>query len=108
MNSETPERPWTPGPWEPDDRLWSILVTRNGQRYRILEVYSWMGVDEANANTPLIAAAPDLFEALEIYVKRGHSDFCAASFDRRRRCSCGYTDGRAALRKALPGWEPGK
>ena len=59
--------PHTPGPWKMDrDR--AILGQGHGTRGlhgAIADVYSWVGTEEADANARLIAAAPELLEALK-------------------------------------------
>lgn len=48
------------GPWHEGSHR--TVESQNGT---ICEVYSHMGIEEADANQKLIAAAPDLLEALE-------------------------------------------
>ena len=50
---------WTPGPWEVGTHR--CIRSATGV---ICGTYSHMGTAEANANEHLIAAAPDLYEAL--------------------------------------------
>lgn len=78
------EPKWTPGPWE---MRRDGVVTESGDnnRFRFIPIISpWredaffeageVGHDTAKANARLIAAAPDLYEALNALDKYGHTD----------------------------------
>ena len=103
---------WTPGPWEadcPDDaQEWNINAPNGEPR---LQYASWTGLaivygsedwpgDGAaigRANAHLIAAAPDLYEALEALVT------VSTTPDERQRpnqWNDAWAAARAALRKA--------
>lgn len=64
------ERKWTPGPWETErgDRRWRVSI--NGQNWEgLAKVVVRMEHDQTDredgwANARLIAAAPELYEAL--------------------------------------------
>lgn len=58
----------TPGPWHIGSNM--ILKIINGSYFSIAEVNDWD--DETVPNARLIAAAPDLLEALEIIVATEH------------------------------------
>lgn len=63
----------TPGPWEiSDDNSWECAVLTSKETH-IIEVknndMSETGFDEMYANAKLIAAAPELLEALQILLK---------------------------------------
>lgn len=79
------ERKWTPGPWVIDDMgIWGCRVLTkapnlNGDRVTghgstdgfvcglgDAEYYEYSNADEQLANAQLIAAAPDLYKALEM------------------------------------------
>jgi hypothetical protein len=58
----------TPGPWSAD-RIWDIPETKVhayccGKPYALAEVYPMPSADEREANARLIAAAPELLQAL--------------------------------------------
>ncbi len=62
---------WTPGPWTNDGGLVTGRESRPGKSDPSLDIFDanqWpMALtDEAHANADLIAAAPDLYEALDI------------------------------------------
>jgi len=94
MKSKTKKAGHTPGPWEID---FSDMEITRGQK-----VVGYLDkVNEANAR--LIAAAPDLLEALKLFVGSEHSDSCIASLDAEGElagCDCGLVEGRAAIAKA--------
>lgn len=61
---------WTPGPWSvpgQPDKVCAEGYTRNGWAKVIATAHTpaWMNADEPWANANLIAAAPDLYAALE-------------------------------------------
>lgn len=57
----------TPGPWHVRGfKVWEDLFRSNERRGIVAEIaISWRDSEEAEANARLIAAAPDLLEALE-------------------------------------------
>ena len=66
----------TPGPWYKSDKTDDMIqITKPDEEGIIAEVWSYHHkdrVDETEANASLIAAAPDLLEALEkIYAEAG-------------------------------------
>jgi hypothetical protein len=62
---EQTKKTHTPGPWFVSASR-SIDTHRDGRYGTICETYSWMGIEEANANESLIAASPDLLKAVEL------------------------------------------
>jgi hypothetical protein len=92
-------RQHTPGPWAVDtDRT---ILCRNV--VGIADIRSWMGAEEADANARLIAAAPELLEALkdEISEVAALAGPCQAGLMKRCRCAdCRLTRSRAAIAKA--------
>ena len=61
---------WTPGPWSvpgPPDKVCAEGYTKNGWAKAVATVHmpTWMHAAEPWANAHLIAAAPDLYAALE-------------------------------------------
>ena len=92
------ERRYSPGPWK---------VKENGGRGKLVGIYAaddtgWFIAEEVlEKNSNLIAAAPELLEALEDIVaaysstvkKCGHDFFCKCPGDK----------ARAAIKKALGG-----
>lgn len=84
---------WTPGPWEAVNER--DVDTADGKCIAIMGV----GVDEFEANAHLIAAAPDLYEALEKILREcgdEMSDGYLANFVHSDKASV----ARAALAKA--------
>lgn len=88
---------YTPGPWFVDGDC--DVVTEDGT------VVSWTAegifeTDEINANSQLMAAAPEMLEALQLLIAEqtggnkscGHNGFT---------CTCPYDKARAAIAKAL-------
>lgn len=78
----------TPGPWriEPGEHLAQWIVGPKGQTLCCDE---WRDVlpDEANANARLIAAAPELLEALEGIIRMECDDCSHVPADCTRACS---------------------
>ncbi|HBR3463185.1 hypothetical protein AAHV08_09115 [Klebsiella pneumoniae] len=88
---------YTPGPWFVDGHC--DVVTEDGT------VVSWTAegifeTDEINANSQLMAAAPEMLEALQLLMAEqtggnkscGHNGFT---------CMCPYDKARTAIAKAL-------
>jgi len=68
------EQKHTPGPWVFNGpSVTNGDPTLNGGRYNIASVYGFMDDDDGEANARLIAASPDLYEALKEY-KLGYTD----------------------------------
>ena len=67
----------TPGPWRVDSSGWSVEAKEQGTslyvRLMAMKIMPW-GSRTAEANALLIAAAPELLEALESYVKNDEDD----------------------------------
>nr|DAP28018.1 MAG TPA: Ead/Ea22-like protein [Caudoviricetes sp.] len=96
----------TPGPWKVEDNgyFYDINAVR-GTVGNVCSSISWFDNDEhrgpvAIANAQLIAAAPELLEALQLLMAEqtggnkscGHNGFT---------CMCSYNKARAAISKAL-------
>jgi hypothetical protein len=89
---------FTPGPWHRDGRAIEALVFDDSWKY-ICDRVKGSNPEEADANCDLIAAAPDLYAALQALM----DDYCQVIGD-------GYelnppkelVDARAALIKAVP------
>jgi hypothetical protein len=84
----------TPGPWKAD----GLEVCGDGQTVAVAEVirrdHFESGFSEAKTNAHLIAAAPDMFEALEALVEAVMDDDPCEAFPIAKHA------GRAALAKA--------
>lgn len=86
----------TPGPWLHDDG--HIFIDQKGREYNsiatVYDIYTNDG--RAESNTKLIAAAPELLEALKAYVKevesRGNESDWAFNIQ--------YTNAMKAIKKA--------
>lgn len=87
----------TPGPWTLDDRGYKYIVSKSGNGYITRDVCrldgSTMAALAQEANARLIAAAPELLEALELLVDNPYRDGIESD-ERLRRI------GRAAIAKA--------
>ena len=61
------ERKWKPGPWgvKPRANLCQEISSSNGITIAVTRHRGKIGAAERHANAHLIAAAPDLYEALE-------------------------------------------
>lgn len=116
METRSNERKWTPGPWvaEPEnyDGDGGVLVRVGGDYPRNCIANAWGQQsarevdDEGQANAHLIAAAPDLYKALE--------ECLNAEMARRKKLKDGapaseYSDARIArIRAALAKARGGK
>lgn len=87
----------TPGPWTLDDRGYKYIVSKSGDGYITRDICrldgSTMAALAQEANARLIAAAPELLEALELLVDNPYREG-TESDERLRRI------GRAAIAKA--------
>ncbi len=52
------------------------------------------------ATESLVAAAPDLYDAVKRYTQRGHRSTCSAMLSEGCECDCGYAIGVCAIAKA--------
>lgn len=110
MSNHTPG-PWTVGRPPPDSSKASYGIYAEGRSYTIarVPVVNGQGLNRraepaASHNANLIAAAPDLHDALNrLWLASHHSDDCQYAPD-SMSCSCGYESASeqalAALRKA--------
>lgn len=100
------ERPWTPGPWTADtpseqnpDGTWGVYEdSAFGPICYVGDPYP-RSHNRPAENMLLIAAAPDLYEALEAFTDRAAADPSGAYADL-------VTQATAAMRKALRGSSP--
>ena len=101
----TSEPKWTPGPWDfsmakmPIDGEYDYCISAvvDGERYVISEAFGRVSEKQrpnAHANARLIAAAPELYEALERLVAD------VADYDAWERPCHAVDTARAALKKA--------
>ncbi len=87
--------------WERTKIVTARLVPENDDLPQLIacaepDMSSDGGVKEVNANAHLIAAAPDMYEALEQLVDDSEC-YCS---DQRPEFACGFCMGRQALAKA--------
>ncbi|WP_186177756.1 hypothetical protein [Burkholderia gladioli] len=102
--NESSKPAWTPGPWElevsswDNQRIYGNDARVPGERRFIAEVSLYW--DGANANAKLIAAAPELIEALKTLVER--IEFYSAMKDDERPNieQWEYTEGSSDMAKA--------
>ena len=68
----------TPGPWRLDNRGTTYIVDKPGDGYITRDICrmdsSTMSAFHQEGNARLIAAAPDLLEALKMYLIAGHKE----------------------------------
>ena len=73
------EKRFTPGPWEYHSGVGPTFVIEAATAGQFARVSRWTQGNraEAEANARLIAAAPDLYEALQAFIDAGdgHDDF---------------------------------
>jgi hypothetical protein len=107
-------RAWTPGPWHTSESL-SVWKTGGGAVAQCFWVSGAISIETAEANAALIAAAPDLYEALaeaaakfrayeQLHAAKGTVDGAqkaAANAAIAKRCE-------AALAKATPDTSKGE
>ena len=129
MNTDNTKPTHTPGPWrwvsnseahasDHDlDRLVGPLYDTNtppwmGRQHEICNFgnaetyYPTEGMEPDDADKRLIAAAPDLLEALERLVNHGHDDECDFINYANGQCQCGITEAVAAIAKAKGTTQP--
>ena len=80
----------TPGPWH--EGSYRSIESQSGT---ICEVYSHMGIAEADANQKLIAAAPELLAALEWIVNQPTGSMYAEVREAARAAIAKATGGAA-------------
>lgn len=81
----------TPGPWEVDKRMSGYNVKVKDQDYYICETFGeYDDVDKADAH--LIAAAPELLEALEELL--GWEILCPVEFEEKARAAIAKARGQ--------------
>ena len=88
------EQKWAPGPWEFNYCDGSLVSGPNDIGY--VEVKGWFQLGMGEANAHLIAAAPELYEALEALLETCHAE----PHGEKERMAA-----RAALAKANGGGE---
>jgi hypothetical protein len=82
----------TPGPWKIEENLdQGNIDIRSDDIYRFYIAEVWGGMDAHKANAHLIAAAPDLLEALEALVKQAEGHKAVGVY---------WDEARAAIAKA--------
>lgn len=86
----------TPGPWHEGSHR-QVVAGEGIKTGTICEVWSWMGIEEADANQKLIAAAPDLLDALVDAVRyaQGGDVLHPAALSRARAAITKATGGAA-------------
>ena len=86
------ERKWTPGPWDADD-----MAVRTNDKALVSLVYGNGDGSLFKANAHLIAAAPELYEALKLFVdatpKLDMSDPCMVERVNRARAALAKARG---------------
>ena len=96
---------YTPGPWQPvntGEFGWTVMMpARTGHPLRGASLQTYTMLDEADAR--LIAAAPDLYEALEAATNDLSVLMGDGSLPERHKLAIGWTIDkcRAALDKAV-------
>jgi hypothetical protein len=68
----------TPGPWTSNDAKEGLLIVRDSQGFGVTELYTQHDLTVEKANARLIAAAPEMLEALEqaeLTIKRINYDY---------------------------------
>lgn len=99
----TPNHPqFTPGPWQRDGHRAIVARSADGLVYLLAEVWSGgSGIEAADANERLIAAAPSLFcalaEILEAAIAAGDGTFTvpAEAIEQARAALVLSVEGRA-------------
>ena len=93
----------TPGPWAYNGAT-DIYSVDAG--FTICELYpADLITGQAHSNARLIAAAPELLEALERLANNGHTDDCNLLNRANESCDCGIDIALAAIAKAKGGIE---
>lgn len=104
MPDPTVKRPWTPGPWVMGDETNSHAQVCLGESNCSVDLRRFadyphcpeMSRNEMLANAHLIAAAPELFEALDRLIQEADESFYGATNE-------AMNQALAALAKALGG-----
>lgn len=81
----------TPGPWRVSGYRLAVLAELNGIKVVIADCNRTLGYSESEANARLLAAAPDLLEALQLILTADQRGF---DLDYIKGCA------RAAISKA--------
>jgi hypothetical protein len=84
----------TPAPWKPD--LVSLRIWANDGNIEIARTSSDVGIQEEEANTRLISAAPDLLSALKFLV----ADYVAIEGERLTGSDAPLKTALSAIAKA--------
>lgn len=101
MPDTTAPRPWTPGPWKLfDDETCFVGYIMHDEGFRA-HIFETAGQQEDEANALLIAAAPELFEALAEAVRMYGSE--GGPWNVPSHPGSWIAQARAALAKALGG-----
>lgn len=95
---------FTPGPWKASKWATGWTVSATDYHYSVCHLE---GCNNADANARLIAAAPDLLQALKMLCPLTHLQTCKGlryiplcTAEREEHCTCGAAKARAAIAKA--------
>ena len=99
---KTKEQKHTPGPWETEDRNNDLRVIWSSRKTQVARTDTSIhhSRQEQEANARLIAAAPDLIEALKAVQKR-YADISGFTIDGENKKTLDIVD--AAIEKAEAG-----
>ena len=86
----------TPEPWRAENSIIMAGGVAIAQCYQL----EGMGPAERHANARHMAAAPELLAALERLTAAGHAYHCHSGWKPGYPCTCGISDGLAAIAKA--------
>lgn len=89
----------TPGPWQQSGTHIRYQKNPGGYRFEIAEVFRDVGSEVGKANARLIAAAPEMFEALQEIANRGPVDGYGSASALRLRLVGTQSIARAILAK---------
>lgn len=95
----------TPGPWRASS-CGTFEVYSDNKLVACCDTEDVQGKRRRAANANMVAAAPDMFAALEVFTERGHHDTCIAVLTTGYECDCGYDQAVAAIRSARHGTSP--